>query len=124
MRPVIAPLEEHVIQTPTQQTTYKRITCEIDHACRRQMTAFGFEAEQPYTHEQRRHIHQTIETQRKRVDPEHNRMHSALQPPREACLSLHDSIHVWRATLPTLPCFQHRLQVLHDSDHCCLFIHS
>src|SRR5215475_3123204 len=82
MRSVIAPLEEHIIQTPTQQATHKHIKCKIDHPFRRQMAAFGFQAEQPYTHQQRGHIHQAIETQRKWTNPEHNWMHSALSSPQ------------------------------------------
>src|SRR5687768_11914766 len=50
MRPIIAPLEKHVIQTPTQQATYKRIKRQVDHPFRRQITSFSFQAEQPYTH--------------------------------------------------------------------------
>src|SRR5215467_6249119 len=123
MRSVIAPLEEHVIQTSTQQATHKRIKCEIDHPFGGQMTAFGFQAEQPYTHQQRGHIHQAIETQRKWTNPEHNWMHSALQPPREACLSLHDSIHVLCTTRPALPIFQPPLQVLDKSGYHSLLIH-
>src|SRR5215471_16076929 len=106
MRSVIAPLEEHVVQTPTQQATHKCIKCEIDHPFSRQMTAFGFQAEQPYTYQQGSHIHQAIETQRKRTNPEHNGMHSALQPPEEANLSLPYSIHVRCAIFPALRLFQ------------------
>src|SRR5262245_52842264 len=125
MRSVIAPLEEHVIQTPTQQATHKHIKCQIDHPFRRQMTAFGLQAEQPYTHQQRGHIHQAIETQRKWTNPEHNWMHSALSsPPGEACLSLHYSIHVLCATLAALPLVQHRMQMLDESGYRSLLIHS
>jgi hypothetical protein len=88
------------------------------------MTAFGFQAEQPYTHEQRRHIHQAIVTQRKRTNAEHNWMHSALQTPGEACLSLHDSIHVLCATLLAFPIFQHRLHMLDQGSYRSLLIHS
>ena len=88
------------------------------------MTAFGFQAEQPYTHQQRGHIHQAIETQRKRTNPKYNWMHSALQPPREAYLSLHYSIHVLGATLPAFPLIQHCLQVLDEGGYRSLLIHS
>ena len=87
------------------------------------MATFGFQAEQPYTHQQSGDIHQAIETQRKWTNPEHNWMHSALQPPREACLALHDSIHILGATPPAFPIFQPRLQVLDESGYRSLLIH-
>lgn len=88
------------------------------------MTAFGLQAEQPYTHQQRGHIHQAIETQRKWTYPKHNWLHSALQPPGEACLSLYYSIHVLYTTLSAFPLIQATLQVLDESGYRSLLIHS
>src|SRR5712691_1214742 len=98
----MAPVEEDVIQTPTYQATHKRIKRQIDHAVRRQPTAFRFKAEQPYAYQECRDIHQAIKTHGKRTNTEHNRVHSALQPLWGGVLIL--SAH--------LPCVRHTPRML------------